>query len=54
MFSDTSNSNVLRDCAISELPVSTASSTAIATVQSDIDTHEARTDNPHSVTKSQV
>lgn len=35
-------------------PVSTAQATAIAVVQSDINTHEARTDNPHSVTKSQV
>jgi hypothetical protein len=29
-------------------------STAAAAAQSDIDTHEARTDNPHSVTKTQV
>lgn len=27
---------------------------ALGTVQGDIDTHEARTDNPHSVTKAQV
>lgn len=36
------------------LPVSTATTAAIAVVQSDIDTHEANTSNPHSVTKSQV
>ncbi|KIA86575.1 hypothetical protein [Flavobacterium sp. AED] len=35
-------------------PISTAQATAIATVQADIDTHEANTSNPHSVTKSQV
>lgn len=35
-------------------PVSTAQAAAIAVVQSDIDTHEALTNNPHSVTKSQV
>lgn len=39
-------------------PVSTAQATAIAaaaaTVQADVDAHEARADNPHSVTKTQV
>ena len=35
-------------------PVSTAQAAAIAVVQSDVDAHEARTDNPHSVTKAQV
>ncbi len=35
-------------------PVSTAQATAIAVVQSDVDTHEADTTNPHAVTKSQV
>lgn len=35
-------------------PVSTAQATAIGVVQSDIDTHEANTSNPHSVTKAQV
>jgi len=54
LFSDTSDSNITKDAAISELPISTATQSAIDAVQSDIDTHEARTDNPHSVTKSQV
>lgn len=35
-------------------PVSTAQATAIAVVQSDVDAHEADTNNPHSVTKTQV
>lgn len=35
-------------------PVSTAQATAIAVVQSDINTHEANVSNPHSVTKAQV
>jgi hypothetical protein len=35
-------------------PVSTAQAAAIAVVQSDIDTHEANTSNPHAVTKAQV
>lgn len=35
-------------------PVSTAQAAAIAVVQNDVNTHEARTDNPHAVTKSQV
>jgi hypothetical protein len=35
-------------------PVSIAQATAIAVVQSNIDTHEANTSNPHAVTKSQV
>jgi hypothetical protein len=35
-------------------PVSTAQATAIAVVQTDVTAHEARTDNPHTVTKSQV
>lgn len=35
-------------------PVSTAQATAIGVVQNDVDTHEARTDNPHSVTKAQI
>ncbi|MGM5020179.1 glycosyl hydrolase family 28-related protein [Tardiphaga sp. 367_B4_N1_1] len=35
-------------------PVSTAQAAAIAVVQSDVDTHEADTSNPHSVTKTQV
>ncbi len=39
---------------LGSLPVSSATSSAIAVVQADIDAHEARTDNPHSVTKSQV
>lgn len=54
LFSDTSNGNAAADCAISELPVSTATQAAIDVVQADIDAHEARTDNPHTVTKSQV
>lgn len=39
---------------VGSLPVSTATSTAIGVVQADVDAHEARTDNPHSVTKAQV
>jgi hypothetical protein len=35
-------------------PVSTAQATAIAVVQSDVNAHEALTNNPHSVTKTQV
>lgn len=35
-------------------PVSTAQATAIGVVQTDIDTHELRTDNPHNITKTQV
>lgn len=35
-------------------PVSTAQAAAIAVVQSDINTHEANTSNPHSVTAAQV
>lgn len=35
-------------------PVSTEQATAIGVVQSDVDTHEADTGNPHSVTKTQV
>jgi hypothetical protein len=35
-------------------PVSTAQAAAIAVVQANVDAHEARTDNPHSVTKAQV
>lgn len=54
LFSDTSASNATKDCAISELPISTATQAAIDVVQADVDAHEARTDNPHSVTKSQV
>jgi hypothetical protein len=54
LFSDTSNANKARDCTLSELPVSTDTAAAIAVVQADVDAHEARTDNPHSVTKTQV
>ena len=35
-------------------PVSTATQTAISTVQTSLDTHTANVSNPHSVTKSQV
>ncbi len=35
-------------------PVSTAQAAAIAVVQSDVDAHEADTNNPHVVTKAQV
>jgi hypothetical protein len=43
-----------KKATLASLPVSTATSSAIAVVQSDVDAHEARTDNPHSVTKTQV
>jgi hypothetical protein len=35
-------------------PVSTAQAAAITVVQNDVNAHEARTDNPHSVSKTQV
>ncbi len=54
MISDSEAMNQTKFTDIANLPISTATSTAIGVVQSDIDTHEARTDNPHSVTKSQV
>lgn len=91
LFSDTSASNQTKDCAISDLPISTSTQSALdaklddsqldtdvsltansdskiasqkatktyvdssfSVVQSDINAHEARSDNPHSVTKAQV
>jgi len=54
MISDSEAMNQTKFTDIANLPISTATSTAIWVVQSDIDIHEARTDNPHSVTKSQV
>lgn len=39
---------------ITQAPSSDAVFHAIKIVQDDVDTHEARTDNPHSVTKAQV
>lgn len=44
----------VKDSIASEVGVSVASAAAVTAAQSDIDTHEARTDNPHSVTKAQV
>ena len=35
-------------------PISTAQANAIQVVQDDINTHEARTDNPHNVTREQL
>lgn len=54
LLSDTSNWWAASDAPLSSLPVSNATATAIWVVQADIDAHEARTDNPHSVTKAQV
>jgi len=61
LLSDTSNAGNAIDAALSELPVSTATQTAISAVQSDVDANQVVTDahianvsNPHSVSKSQV
>ncbi len=54
MLSDSEATNQTKFTDIANLPVSTPTSTAIWVVQSDINAHEARTDNPHSVTKAQV
>ncbi len=42
------------DTSDANKPVSTAQASAIAVVQSDVDAHEALTNNPHAVTKTQV
>ena len=46
--------NTTKKATLASLPVSTATTSAIAVVQADVDAHEARTDNPHTVTKTQV
>lgn len=51
---DTSSVSNVDNTSDANKPVSTAQAVAIAVVQSDINTHEALTNNPHSVTKSQV
>lgn len=48
------NVNLTDNTSDADKPVSTAQATAIAVVQTDINNHEARTDNPHTVTKTQV
>lgn len=54
MISDSQATNQTKWVEAQNLPIPTIVASSIATVQSDIDTHEARTDNPHSVTKAQV
>lgn len=54
LIARTSNGNEAEWGEIWDLPITTSVSTAIWVVQSDINAHEARIDNPHAVTKAQV